>query len=336
MFKTPQFWNERKWLNYMLWPLSQIWIFVGYVIKRSKVPQSVSVPVICVGNAVMGGAGKTPTVLALVEILKELGYTPHILSRGYGAYIRDVIHVDPTKHTYLQVGDEPLLLARSAPTWAGPNRLLSAQTAIAHGATILLMDDGLQNHTIHKDLSFLVVDVIQGFGNKMVFPAGPLREPLAHCAQKAQAMIVIGDNPPNVLSSKVVSLRPFEASIKTSSTNKSMRVVAFCGMGYPEKFRQTLNDLEYNICEFIIFADHHPYTISDMLYLLKLKDEQNAILITTAKDWLRLPQSYRSSVEVLPIVLEFNNKSSLSKFIDTHLAYVQEKKNNLKVTRLKS
>lgn len=97
-----------------------------------------------------------------------------------------------------------------------------------------------------------------------------------------------------------------------------------------------MNDLEYNICEFIIFADHHPYTISDMLYLLKLKDEQNAILITTAKDWLRLPQSYRSSVEVLPIVLEFNNKSSLSKFIDTHLAYVQEKKNNLKVTRLKS
>lgn len=325
MFKTPQFWNQKKWINYILWPLSQIWILVSNWKWNRQTPECVSVPVICVGNAVMGGAGKTPTVLALVEILKELGHKPHILSRGYGAYIRDVINVDPSHHTYLQVGDEPLLLARSAPTWAGPNRVLSAKTAINHGATILLMDDGLQNNTLKKDLSFIVVDAIQGFGNRMVFPAGPLRESLSQCAQKAQAMIVIGEWSADVHLDDI-NLRPFEAVIKPIQRNKVSRVVVFCGMGYPEKFRQTLLELEYDIVDFIIFADHHPYTISDMLHLSKLKEEHDAVLMTTAKDWLRLPQSYRTSVEVLPIELQFIHKNKIAKFIETELEYIKKNK----------
>jgi tetraacyldisaccharide 4'-kinase len=315
MFKTPHFWNKRQWISYLLIPISWLWTRIAQWNEGSIKSEKVSVPVICVGNLVMGGAGKTPTVIALVDLLKKMGHVPHILSRGYGAYIRATIQVNPDKHNYLQVGDEPLLLAHAAPTWAGPDRVQSAKAAISHGATILVMDDGLQNPSLQKDLSFIVVDSIQGIGNGMVFPAGPLREPIEAGASRAQAMIVIGDDD----SSFEFIEEQFVAKIKCLKKNldkdKNKSIVAFAGIGYPEKFRHTLKENNYEICQFIEFADHHPYTIHDMNKLVKLAEQNKATLLTTTKDWLRIPNHYRNTVESLPILLNFDEPEKIQIFL---------------------
>lgn len=315
MFRTPHFWNKRQWISYVLIPISWVWTRIAQWNEGNIKPESVSVPVICIGNLVMGGAGKTPTVIALVDLLKKMGHIPHILSRGYGAYIRNTIQVNPDKHNYLQVGDEPLLLAHAAPTWAGPDRVQSAKAAISHGATILVMDDGLQNPSLEKDLSFIVVDSIQGIGNGMVFPAGPLREPIEVGASRAQAMIIIGDDDSSFefidqqFAAKITCLK------KNLDKSQNKRIVAFAGIGYPEKFRHTLSENEFEICQFVEFADHHPYTIHDMIKLIKIADQYEAVLLTTTKDWLRIPNHYRNIVESLPISLKFDEPEKIQKFL---------------------
>ena len=315
MFRAPNFWNKKQWFNYILVPLSWLWTRIGRWNEGHIKPERVSVPVICVGNLVMGGAGKTPTVIALVDVLKKIGHNPHILSRGYGAYIRNAIRVNGSKHNYLQVGDEPLLLAAAAPTWACPNRVQSAKAAIKEGATILIMDDGLQNPSLEKDLSFIVVDTVQGIGNGMVFPAGPLREPVPSGVDRAQAMIVIGsDNPLSEYAD-----REFHAKITCLKQQHGKRVVAFVGIGYPEKFRVTLIENGYLLCDFVTFADHHPYTIPDMIKLVKLAELHHATLITTAKDWIRVPSEYRSFVDSLPVVLNFEDPDKIQSFITKSL-----------------
>ena len=319
MFRAPRFWNKRQWFSYLLVPLSWVWTRFAQWNEGNIKPESVSVPVICVGNLVMGGAGKTPTVIALVQLLKNMGHTPHILSRGYGAYIRDTIQVNPHKHNYLQVGDEPLLLAQAAPTWAGPNRVQSAKAAILHGATILVMDDGLQNPSLQKDLSFIVVDSIQGIGNGMVFPAGPLREPIELGADRAQAMILIGSE----RSSFEFANQQFSAKITCVNTSlnktRNKRVVAFAGIGCPDKFRHTLIENDFDVCQFIAFADHYPYTIHDLIKLIKMAEEEDATLITTSKDWLRIPNHYRNIIESLPITLNFEEPEKIKIFLTENI-----------------
>ncbi|MDP3371673.1 MAG: tetraacyldisaccharide 4'-kinase [Candidatus Paracaedibacteraceae bacterium] len=316
MFRSPRFWDKKQWMSYFLIPLSWLWTRIAKWNEKSMESEEVSVPVICVGNLVMGGAGKTPTVIALVDILKQMGHTPHILSRGYGAYIRNAIQVNPDKHNYLQVGDEPLLLASAATTWAGPNRVQSAKAAILQGATILLMDDGLQNHSLKKDLSFIVVDAIQGIGNGLVFPAGPLREPIESGANRAQAMILIGNDNTSSLDFKNHQFTAQITCIKnTFEKNHNKRVVAFAGIGYPEKFRNTLEKNGFIVCEFIDYADHHPYTIHDMIKLIKAAEDHEAVLITTSKDWFRIPSHYRNVVETLPIALKFAHPDQICVFI---------------------
>jgi tetraacyldisaccharide 4'-kinase len=225
------------------------------------------------------------------------------------------------------VGDEPLLLAKSAPTWAGPNRVLSAEKAIESGASILVLDDGLQNHTLVKDINFLVVDEIQGLGNGMIFPAGPLREPLEKALERIDAVIVIGDESPVVAPNKPL----FHAKLQATKRDIGQHVVAFCGMGCPEKFHATLTKQGYTISEFVTFADHHPYTIPDLIQLNRLQKKHDAILITTSKDWLRLPHAYRSIVEVLPVDLVFREPNTFREFVDKEL---KKYKSNIKNTQI--
>ncbi len=313
MLKTPQFWNKNNGLCFALKPVS--WLYTkASNWRESKIhPQKVSVPVICVGNLVMGGAGKTPTVMALVDILKRQGHTPHILSRGYGSYVKDVVRVDDKRHSYLHVGDEPLLLSRIAPTWVGTNRVESAKSAIQAGASILVMDDGLQNPSLAKDYSLIVVDSIQGFGNRNVFPAGPLREPIQQGFKRAQAVVFIGGAIPleHTLSKDI-----FHAFLACKPENLPQRVVAFAGLGYPEKFRHTLGRYHFDVCEFIAFADHHPYTITDAQRLLKIAELHEATLITTEKDYMRFPAEYKNMVKTLPIRLEFKEYNQLAELLE--------------------
>ena len=313
-FLAPKFWQQNNMLSRALQPVAWMYEYISLWYSKRIKPQKIAVPVICVGNLVMGGAGKTPTVLALVDMLKKMKHSPHILSSGYGAVIKDSIQVNPKKHTYLQVGDEALLLAEKAPTWAGPDRVLSAKLAISHGASIIIMDDGLQNNSLHKDLSLLVVDTLQGFGNGRVFPAGPLRESPQRGVRKASLTIAIGKEPlPKGIPQAT------RAHMTAIDEVNSRPVIAFAGLGYPEKFNRTLQDYGFDVKRFIPFPDHHPYTIPELERLLKISERRKIDLITTAKDYLRLPERFKKKVFSFNVSLEFEEPEKLYELISTKL-----------------
>lgn len=313
-FLAPKFWRQDNLISRALLPAAWGYEYISLWYGKRVKTQKVSIPVICVGNLVMGGAGKTPTVLALVDILKQAGHTPHILSRGYGAVVKDSIRVDPNKHNYLQVGDEALLLAEKATTWAGEDRVLSAKLAISHGASVIIMDDGLQNYSLHKDISLLVVDTLQGFGNGKVFPAGPLRESPQRGVRKAHMIIAIGDG---VLPKGIPNAT--RAHIKAVSEVTPRQVIAFAGLGYPEKFNYTLKDYGFEVKRFIPFPDHHPYTIPELESLIKIAARRKIDLITTAKDHLRIPEKFKKKISVLDINLEFREPEKLHNLIKNKL-----------------
>lgn len=250
----------------------------------------------------MGGAGKTPTVIALAKYLQNKGLSPHILSRGYKAHVSGPTLVDLAHHSAHEVGDEPLLLSRTAPTWVYKDRVASAHAAIEAGADILIMDDGFQNPSLYKDMSLVVVDGKQGFGNGRVFPAGPLREYPSRGLARADAVVLLGKDehgfsfPKPVLKGQLKAVNP-----------KAGRVLAFTGLGFPEKFYQTLRDQGYEIVDTESFPDHHPYTNVEILQLIESARGHTARLITTEKDMVRIPLELRSQIETLDIWLEFEH-----------------------------
>lgn len=264
------------------------------------------VPVICIGNLVVGGAGKTPVTIAIAQYIKENGKYVHILSRGYKGNVTSPTLVNPAHHQASEVGDEPLLLARTTQTWVFKDRLASARAAIYNGAKVLIMDDGFQNHSIHKDLSLLVVDSRQVFGNERVIPAGPLREEIEDGLARADAVIIIG---------KKQVLRNFKIPVINASlkcTNASpKRVLAFTGLGFPEKFYQTLANEGYDVAHTESFPDHHPYKIKEIDRLVKWAKDIDARLITTEKDILRIPDKYHHFIDVLKVELVFDDISQL-------------------------
>lgn len=256
----------------------------------------------------MGGAGKTPTTIALAKHLLEKGYSPHILSRGYGARIKAPTLVNTNHHKASEVGDEPLLLAQVAPTWVYKDRLASGKLAIKAGADILLMDDGFQNPHLYKDCSLLVVDGKQGFGNGFTFPAGPLRENVEQGLSRADGVIFIGADEHRITES--LSKPILTASIKPTNSNPK-KVLAFTGLGFPEKFYQTLLNLGYDVVQTKSFPDHHPYKAEEIGELLQSAQKLNARLITTEKDLLRISDEYHKNMDVLKIELVFDKMDSL-------------------------
>jgi tetraacyldisaccharide 4'-kinase len=312
LLTPPKFWEERdSCIPYLLEPLS--WLYRGGCALHKLIsrPYLASVPVISIGNFVLGGAGKTPVTLVIAQKLKTMGYKPHIISRGYGGSLSGPICVDLSQHQYHQVGDEPLLLARCAPTWVSRHRRAAVPLAIDAGADILLLDDAHQNHTIRKDLSFVVVNGSQGFGNGRVFPAGPLRQTIQSGLKETTAIIFIKQDkeslpeplsklPCAVIGAKVVPIHP-----------KPCAVFAFAGIGYPEKFRQTLIAAGYDVKGFTSFPDHYPYTDEDLRKLRMRARCEQATLITTEKDFLRIPASCNTHILTLPIGLEFQPSIAL-------------------------
>ncbi len=271
-----------------------------------------SVPVICVGNINIGGSGKTPTVVALVAQLQSLGKTPHILSRGYGGRLSGPVAVDPERHTANDVGDEAILLSAFAPTWVSRDRVAGALAAISAGADILVMDDGMQNPDLIKDLTVLVVDAAVGFGNGCVIPAGPLRQPVAQGLARADLVLTLGTAEacekflqiwPEAGAHAVTrgTVRPLE----TGMDWHGVKVLAFAGIGRPEKFYQSLRDVGADVVQTRSFDDHQ--VLSDPLFK-RLEAEawdKGLQLVTTEKDAARLPQKYQQSVLTLPVRLHF-------------------------------
>jgi len=309
--RTPAFWAGRtpSLLATLLRPPAAL--YGALAARRLGRPGTrASIPVICVGNFTAGGAGKTPTALALVDILRRIGHRPAFLSRGYGGRLAGPVRVDPGRHGFEAVGDEPLLLARACPTIVSRDRAAGARLCAAAGASVVVMDDGLQNPSLHKNLSFAVVDGAFGIGNGLCLPAGPLRAPLAAQWPLVDALVVVGPGEPGRAVADLAwaretpvlaaSLRPDPA---VAERLKGRRVLAFAGIAHPEKFFATLRACGALVEAAESFADHHPYTARDVAALEDRAHRDGQILVTTEKDLVRLPASFRAAVTVLPVRL---------------------------------
>lgn len=328
---TPSFWypnadNSNPPLKaQILRPLS--WLYAcGFKVHQGiSNAQKADIPVICIGNLSAGGTGKTPTCISFVELLRDSGLAknPYFLMRGYGGAERGPLLVNSEKHTAWDVGDEPLILAQTAPTIISADRLQGAQLAETLGADVVIMDDGLQNPGIHKDLKIIVVNGEMGFGNKLVMPAGPLREPLETGLEKADAFFVIGEDKTGARDLLPEGIPVFNANleaIKDRLPSKDKKYVAFAGLGYPQKFFDFLTrDLGYEIVETLAFADHCPYERRDVQDLRSKAKSLNAELITTEKDYLRLPKGYKDDIATLPVSMRFKQQKTLEKFLKAAL-----------------
>ena len=309
---APAFWFRDGWKARLLSPLSAI----GAAMTARRIARPgwrAPVPVICCGNVTVGGAGKTTVVLDLARRLTARGHAVHILLRGYGGWSRGTHRVLPTD-TATEVGDEALLLAEVAPTWTGADRGASARAAVAAGATVLLMDDGLQNATLHKDFSLLVVDGATGFGNGRVLPAGPLREPVAVGAARCQAAVLIGPLVP--LPAGLPVLRATLVQDSEVAALRGRRVLAFAGIAYPEKFFAPLAAAGSEIARRMPFPDHHPFTRGELEDVLAEAIRLDAIPVTTPKDAVRLPPDIRARVHVVGVGLAWQDEAALATMLD--------------------
>jgi tetraacyldisaccharide 4'-kinase len=309
--RRPDFW-EREGSSFpgaLLAPLGRLVAAGGWLRTALVRPVAVPVPVICVGEATVGGSGKTPVAMAVVRMLQAQGAAPHVLLRGYGGRLRGPLRVDPARHGARDVGDEAVLHARRCPTWIGTDRVRSARAAVAAGASHLVLDDGLQNPHLQKTLRLLVIDALAGIGNGRVLPAGPLREPFARALARADAVVVLGEGrgddrlplPPEkpVLCARLV---PREAGGLAGR-----RVLAFAGIGRTEKFFQSCALAGCRVEERVAFPDHHRYRPRELARLRALAARRELAIITTEKDFVRLPTLWRPLVTPLALELVWDD-----------------------------
>jgi tetraacyldisaccharide 4'-kinase len=304
MRRAPAFWQHDGPLPRLLSPLSAV--VSGVTARRMRRHGwYCPIPVICVGNATVGGAGKTTVALDLAERLVGHRWAVHVLLRGYGARAGGLRWVEPDD-AVTDVGDEALLHAAVAPTWTSADRRLGAQAAVAAGAEILVMDDGLQNPGVQKRCSLLVIDGATGFGNARVLPAGPLREPIAVAAARCDAAVLIGVDKTGALERLPARLPVLRARLVTApdaAALKGQRVLAFAGIAMPDKFFTSLAETGADIVRRVPFPDHHMFQPDELTTLMSQAEQLHALPVTTAKDATRLPADTRSRVRVLHVNL---------------------------------
>lgn len=310
--RAPKFWQRPDvgTMATLLRPASALYgVIAARRLRRPGI--RLDVPVICIGNFTAGGTGKTPVALSITRALLGRGLHPALLSRGFGRAGHGLLKVDPVHHSALEVGDEPLLLAEVAPTFVAADRLAGARAALAEGANVLVMDDGLQNPSLAKALSLGVVDASAGFGNGCVMPAGPLRAPLADQWPLVDGLVIIGAGGDAIATmaaahGKFVLRALLQPDIATCARLQGRKLVAFAGIGRPEKFHTTLREAGCKVSAFRGFGDHHRFSVGDLADLRALAAVRNAQLVTTSKDYVRLPADARRDVMALPVELVFS------------------------------
>jgi tetraacyldisaccharide 4'-kinase len=317
--RAPDFWNIRHgrdaapMLRLFLTPLG--WLYGASVARRlaKATPLRLPVPVISVGNISLGGTGKTPLVLALHKMLKELmDGEIAILSRGYGGTLVDPTLVEPRIHIAEQTGDEPLMMSAHAPVFVAHDRAAGGQFAVDHKMAAILLDDAHQNPGLVKDLSIVVVDGETGFGNGRLVPAGPLREPVATGLARADLVITMGP----VSEDTRADLDGYDgpilaADLVPAPTKITGKVVGFCGIGRPEKFDATLRDLGLDVVDMFPFPDHYKYSKADIDRITKVAQEAGATLVTTQKDYVRLPYNSNDNVRVIAVTAVLQDQDAL-------------------------
>lgn len=329
--KAPRFWQggRRSPLAPLLSPASWIWSRAARFRRARTRAWIAPVPVICVGNVTVGGAGKTPTVAALARWFQVRGSTPHILLRGHGGSLSSTgaHRVDPERHGVADVGDEALLHARIAPTFIAADRVAGARVAAA-GADLIIMDDGHQNPSLARDLSIIVVDLGFGLGNGRVMPAGPLREPANEGLARTNAVIAIGNGMvPRAIT--VTSLPVLKAHIVPDPSSMHLagqRVVAVTGIGRPEKFAETLAEMRAEVTDLFAHPDHHVFSGDDILRALDRATMRDAVPVMTAKDHVRLPAEARDLFQTVDIHLEFQRPDQLDALLQPLLDQITSAK----------
>jgi tetraacyldisaccharide 4'-kinase len=325
--RAPGFWTDPDGgiLPFLLSPIAAIYAAVT-ARRMARQGWRAPVPVICCGNATAGGAGKTTLALDLGQRLAGRGIAVHYLLRGYGGRLKGPLQVDPAKHDSRDVGDEALLLAAERPAWiAGGDRSAGARASVAAGAQAIVMDDGLQNPTLEKDLSLLVIDGNYGFGNGRVIPSGPLREPVRAAAARSQAAVLIGADETGALAQLPPTMPVLRARLvpgPEAALLSGQPVLAFCGIANPRKFFATLQEAGAVLAGRQAYADHYPYDEGDLRELLAEADSLRAILVTTRKDFVRVPRAFRPRITVVTVRLEWEEPAAMEALLDPLAARV--------------
>jgi tetraacyldisaccharide 4'-kinase len=330
--REPAFWwREAGLAASLLAPLAAVYGAVAAA-RLTQRGARAAVPVVCVGNPTVGGAGKTPLVLRLARLLQDAGDRPVLLSRGYGGSLEGPLRVDPARHHAADVGDEPLLLARAAPTFVARDRVLGAQAAVAAGAGLIVMDDGFQNPSLQKTFSVLVVDGRRGIGNGRVVPAGPLRAPLAAQLARADALVVVGSSDAGervVTAARGHGVPVFDAALAPDAAAVAAlagtRVLGFAGIGDPQKLFGTLASAGVAVAATRSFPDHHRYTAADANMLCKAAERGALTLVTTEKDLVRMQgdaqlTTLAARARALPVTLELAEEAAFLRLLRGRLA----------------
>lgn len=317
MIQEPWFWRSRapaaRALALALAPGAAAYAAARRLKDAAVRPASTQIPVVCVGNATLGGVGKTPFALMLARMLRTHGWNTYFLSRGYGGALKGPLLVDPSRHDARDVGDEALLLANAGPAVVSRDRAAGVALAAANGADIVVMDDGFQNLSIEKALSLLLIDASDPCGNGMTFPAGPLREEMREAIARADAVVFVGDGRAAEIPG-AERLPLFRARVAPLE-RRGGRVLAFCGIGAPDRFFNSLKEAGCVVVETRSFADHRFFTASEIAGLKTSADAASARLVTTAKDFARLPADQRDGIEVLEVAMTVDDPDKLLRLV---------------------
>ena len=300
----------------LLTPLAMVYRWAGERRIRDTIPEDVGIPVVCIGNLTLGGAGKTPITAVVRDYFTAKSLRAASLSRGYRGSLEGAHRVDPARHTAAEVGDEPLMLSMSGESWVSQDRPAGARAMKAAGVDLIIMDDGHQNPTLKKSLSIVVMDTSNPVGNGHVFPKGPLREPVAAGLARAQAVVLMGDGPlPEIL--EAYSRPILRARLQPLALLPPGRYVAFAGIARPARFFDALQKQPgVELSEGAPYPDHHMFTPHDLKFLMKLASERDARLVTTDKDHVRLPADVKPHVLRASVRAEFEDPAALATLLD--------------------
>ncbi|MFT3724908.1 MAG: tetraacyldisaccharide 4'-kinase [Hyphomonadaceae bacterium] len=326
--REPHFWTVQDkrsrasapMIKLLLTPLSMIYRRAGQNRIEKAVPEDAGLPVICIGNLTLGGAGKTPVTAAVRKHFAGKGVRAASLSRGYRGTLKGAHRVDAVRHAYTETGDEPLMLAAFGEAWISKDRPAGARAMRADGVQLIVMDDGHQNPSLKKSMSIVVIDASNPFGNGHIFPKGPLRERISDGLARADAVVLMGngETPPALRDFRGTILRAYLAPLAPLPPG---RYIAFAGIGRPERFFDSLQAQPgVELADSVPFPDHHAFTPSDISYLMKLSTERNARLVTTDKDFVRLPQDLKTKVLRASVEAKFDDPAAFASLLDRVLA----------------